>query len=95
MKITKEFIMRNLMDEYILIPTGKTAEEFNGMITLTETAAFIYNHIEKVSSLEELLDLMSEEYKEDRETMREDTIHFINHMLVNKMIAFTEKDKGW
>ena len=52
MKKIKEFILREVADEYILIPTGKTTEEFNGMITLSETAPFIYEHIDIFESKE-------------------------------------------
>lgn len=95
MKKIKEFILREIADEYILIPTGKTTETFNGMITLTETAAFIYNHIEEVESFEALIDLMLEEYDIDRETLSKDTAMFIGHMLSREMITFSDIEKNW
>mgnify|MGYP003510539641 CR=1 FL=1 len=52
MKKVKDFLCREIAGEYILIPTGNTTEKFNGMITLTETAAFIYNHIEEAKTFE-------------------------------------------
>ena len=36
MKRTKEFIKRNIAGEIVLVPSGQTAREFNGMVTLTE-----------------------------------------------------------
>lgn len=38
MKIAKEFILREIAGECVLIPTGTTTQEFNGLITLSETA---------------------------------------------------------
>ena len=95
MKKIKEFILREIADEYVLIPTGKTTEEFNGMITLTETAAYIYNHIEEAMSFDELLNMMLEEYEVDKETLAKDSYIFINHMLQNRMIELTNPEKGW
>ena len=43
MKRTKEFIKRNIAGEIVLVPSGQTAREFNGMVPLTETAEFIGN----------------------------------------------------
>ena len=52
MKKIQEFILREVADEYLLIPTGSTTENFNGIITLTESAAFIYEHIEEANTFE-------------------------------------------
>ena len=38
-----EFVLRQLADEYILIPYGTTTEKMNRVLTLSETAAFIMN----------------------------------------------------
>lgn len=95
MKIIKEFMLREIAGEYILIPTGSTTNEFNGMITLTETAAFIYNHIEQAESFDDLLNMIVEEYDIDKHTVANDAYQFINHMLINKMVALTDKDKNW
>lgn len=54
MKIVKEFILREIAGECVLVPTGATSQEFNGMITISDTAKFIWENIEKVDSLEEM-----------------------------------------
>lgn len=36
MKIDRNFVLREIAGEYIIIPTGKTALEFNGLITVNE-----------------------------------------------------------
>ena len=38
MKIDRNFVLREIAGEYIIIPTGKTALEFNGLITVNEIA---------------------------------------------------------
>lgn len=54
MKRTKEFIKRNIAGEIVLVPSGQTAREFNGMVTLTETGEFIWEHIEEAESFNHL-----------------------------------------
>lgn len=88
-------MLREVADEYILIPTGKTTEEFNGIISLTETAAFIYEHIEEAKSLEDLIDKITKEYDIDTETAEKDAITFINHMLETGLITLSNVEKNW
>ena len=66
MKKIQEFILREVADEYILIPTGKTTETFNGIISLSETGAFIYEHLEEAPSFDALVDMITKEYDVDR-----------------------------
>lgn len=56
------YIMRRLLDEYVLIPSGETAQEVNQVITLSETAAFVYDHIPDAASSCAMAKLLSEEY---------------------------------
>ena len=41
MRIAKEFILRDIAGECVLVPTGATTQEFNGLITMSDTAKFI------------------------------------------------------
>lgn len=95
MKKIQDFILREVADEYILIPTGSTTETFNGIITLTESAAYIYEHIEEADSFETLINMITSEYDIDKQTASNDAYMFINHMLQNGMIALTDIEKNW
>ena len=43
MRVKKDFILREIAGDYIIIPTGKTALEFNGLITVNEVGASLWN----------------------------------------------------
>ena len=43
-------MLRKVMDEYALIPYKETAEEINQVITLSEIAAYIYEHAPEVNT---------------------------------------------
>ena len=62
MKKTKGYVIRKLEEEYVLLPTGKRAEEVNEVISLSETAGFIYLHAEEAASIPELAELVGREY---------------------------------
>ena len=95
MKIVKEFILREIAGEYILVPTGATTQEFNGLITLTETAKFIWEHLEEAGSLKELVDLILEEYEIDEETATKDAVEFISRLLSARFVECTKEDRSW
>lgn len=89
MKRVKEYIQRNIADEIILVPAGQTAEDFNGMITVTESGAFIWDHIEEARDFNHLVELILEEYEVDRETAAQDASAFLMQMLQAGMIKPT------
>lgn len=95
MKIVKEFILREIAGECILVPTGDTTQEFNGMITLTDTARFIWEHLEKVDSFEEMVQAMLKEYEIDEETVRKDAYDCIYRLVGSGIVACTKEDKSW
>ena len=39
--------MCQVIDEFVLVPRGEAAERINGTMALSETAAFIYEHLEE------------------------------------------------
>ena len=95
MKKIQEFILREVADEYILIPTGKTTETFNGIISLSETGAFIYEHFEEAPSFDALVDMITKEYDVDRKTAFQHAYQFINNMIANGMVDLSDREKNW
>lgn len=80
MKLKKEFILREIAGEYILVPTGETTLNFNGLITVNELGAFIWNNIEKVNSEEDILKLILDEYEVEENMAREDLNEFLDKL---------------
>lgn len=95
MKIVKEFILRTIAGETVLIPTGETTQEFNGLITVSDTAKFIWENMEKVNSFKELVKLMLEEYDIDEETAKADAHQFIRELLQIGFVECSKEDKSW
>lgn len=86
MKLKKEFILREIAGEYILVPTGETTLNFNGLITVNELGAFIWNNIEKVNSEENILKLILDEYEVEENIAREDLNEFLNKLKATEII---------
>ena len=95
MKIVKEFILSEIAGETILVPTGTAAQEFNGMLSMTDTARFIWEHLETVQSLEEMVKIMLDTYEIDEKTATQDVIGFVNALLQHGMVTFSKEDHTW
>lgn len=95
MKIAKEFILRDIAGESVLVPTGATTQEFNGMITLSDTARFLWENVEKANSLDDLVQMVLDTYEVDEETARRDTIAFVRDNLREGFIECSREDGIW
>lgn len=72
MKIKEGFVLRNVVDEYIVMPTGSNIAKFEGAVVLNEVSAFIYKLLEHPMSREDLLIAILNEYDVDEATASAD-----------------------
>ena len=77
MKKTEGYRIRKLEDEYVVLPFGKRAEEVNEVISLSETAGFMYLHAEEADSVDELAERVSREYGVDKTVVYEDVVSVV------------------
>lgn len=77
MKIKKDFILRKVADSYVVVPVGKMTLDFNGIINLNETGAFLFGLLQKGADREELLAKMLEEYDVTSEKAEADIDKFL------------------
>lgn len=67
-----DFVLRQIADEYVLIPYGATAEKMNQVLTLSETAAFIYEQTGDAVSAKEIAKRLGKAYDMPAEEVQED-----------------------
>ena len=72
MKIKEGFVLRNVVDEFIVMPTGDNIAKFEGAVVLNEVSAFIFKQLENPVSREDLLAAMLNEYDVDEATAAAD-----------------------
>lgn len=77
MKIKDDFILRKVADTYVVVPVNSMTLDFNGIINLNETGAFLFELLQKGATKEELLDKMLEEYDVPQNKASEDIDIFI------------------
>ena len=66
MRIKDEYIITELGDETILIPTEQATESFRGIVRLNETAAFIVTQLQKDTTIQKIADALFAEYEVER-----------------------------
>ena len=77
MKIKSNFILRKVADSYVVVPVGKMTLDFNGIINLNETGAFLFGLLQKGAERDELTDRLLEEYDVTRDRAEKDIDIFL------------------
>lgn len=80
MKLKYEFAVRNIMDEYVLVPVGEAALAFSGMITTSEVGAFFVELLKTDTTREAMLEKLLEEYDVQPEEAAADLDAFLKQL---------------
>ena len=92
MKISQNFILREIAGEYVIVPTGEAAYEFQGLITANETGAFLWEKLQKDEQTEEsLVKVLCEEYETDQTQAEKDVAEFIQRLRQQNILANDEE----
>ncbi len=82
MRINDGFELREMCGEHIIIGTGTTNIDFSKVISLNESAVYLWREIEgKEFTLEMLASLLTEQYEVPYETALSDTTVLVNKWL--------------
>ena len=78
MKKSDGFIIKEVAGNTVLVPFGDKAVSFNGIITLNDTAKFIWENISDDFDKESITDLILKSYEDvDKETAEKSADKFI------------------
>lgn len=86
MKKAADYVMKKLEDEYLILPAGKKTEEVNEVISLSETAGFIYMHAEQAENIEELAQLVADEYGTEPDEVLEDVRNVVQTLREKRIL---------
>ena len=86
LKLDKEYVLRQIGDDYVIVPVGKAALDFNGMITVNETGAFLWEQLVKGTSKEGLLQTLIETYEVTQEEAERDIDEFLDVLYKNNIL---------
>lgn len=90
MKIKDGFILKNIADEWVVMPTGTKIIEFDGAIVLNEISAFIWRKLENPISRDDILSAVLEEYDVDAKQAGADLDEFLQKLKELNVLQTTE-----
>lgn len=77
MKIKEGYLLREIAGTHVVVPTGKAALDFSGVITLNGTGAFLWKQLSGDKSGQELLIALLDEYDTDEAKAEADVAAFL------------------
>ena len=80
MELKKQFVLREIVGEAILVPVGESAARFNGLLTINELGKFIWENLESSKDEEDLLHKILEEYEVEEKEAKEDLDEFLDKL---------------
>lgn len=80
MKLSENFVLKQVAGSYIVLPTGVSTVDFNGMLTLNESGVLLWNTLKQGCDIERLVDVLTTEYKVSREVARDDINEFLTKL---------------
>lgn len=72
MRLNCKFTVRNIMDEYVVVPVGESALKVSGLLTTNEVGAFVLDALREEISGEQLLEKVLAEFDVDAQTAEQD-----------------------
>ncbi len=76
MRLKDGFMLKKILDDYIVVPTGDNIVDFAVAVSLNETGAFLWQQLENEKTIEELADALAGEYDITSEEVIDDVIEF-------------------
>lgn len=77
MKIKNGYMLREVAGEAVVVPTGEATLNFQGIISLNETGALLWNELEQGCEKKDLVQALLDEYEVDAETAEKDVNEFL------------------
>lgn len=87
MRIKEGFLIRKIIDDYIVVPTGDNIIDFAATISLNESGAFLWNKLSGGCSEEDLVTSLMQEYEGvEEETAKQDVSEFVALLEENNLL---------
>ncbi len=86
MRISPNFILREVAGEFIVIPVGEAARNLSGLIALNGSAKFLFDLLQADRTEKELLNAMLNAYDIDEPTAAADISEFLEMLREQRML---------
>lgn len=80
MKLKEGYVLREVAGNYIVVAVGSAVKDFNGVINLNESAAFLWKQLLEDKTEEELVSALLGEYEVAEDVAKADVKKFIDKL---------------
>ena len=87
MKRNESFLLRQVAGKQVVVPLGKAAVEFPGMLTLNSTGVYLWELLAQEQTEDSLAKAFCQRYDVDEATAREDITAFLEKLRSVKAIT--------
>ena len=77
MKIKEGFVLRQVADNWVVLPVGQASVNFNGMLSLNESGVLLWQALEQGGDKDSLVEALLAEYNVEREEAARDVDSFL------------------
>jgi len=89
MKIKEGYVIRDLGEEIVVVPTGEEAARFNGVISLNATGRLLFETLQEGATKQELIALLQEHYDVSEEQLAQDVEAFLKTLRAHDILLET------
>ena len=86
MKIKEDYVLREVAGQNIVVPIGSEAVNFNGIITLNNSAKKLYKQLQVESTFDECVNLLLDAYEVTLEQATKDVKTFLEILKENNLL---------
>ena len=79
-RVKDGFIIRKIGEQVMAVPVGAQTSEMHGMIALSESGELLWSALEKGATVEDLAEILTDNYDVEKNTAIEDVEKFINSL---------------
>lgn len=87
MKLKEGFMLKKILDDYIVVPTGNNIVDFAVAVSLNETGAFLWKQLEEEKTVSDLAEALAEEYGVTADQVTGDVEEFIELLKTHSFLA--------
>ena len=81
MRIKKDYVLRQVVDTWVVLPLGAETVNFAGMLTLNESGAMLWRVLEQGGDRDALVAALTAEYEVSEAEAGADVDAFLNKLL--------------
>lgn len=87
MKIKEGFLVKKILDDYLVIPTGDNIVDFSVAVSLNESGAFLWQQLTEEKSQDDLVDALLSEYDlTDKAVANSDVEEFVSLLKLHNFL---------